>query len=407
MRFRRHRLGRIQQVRDWPGPDLGGLLISLCSADRAPDPAVLRDSGGFTWFYVDLVDDQGRGATLIWSWGLPFLPGYAKSARVGRPQLPIERPSVNLVVYEDGRESFYLLSELSPQECAWGEDGRSWRLGDCSFSWTDTPGAAGSAPIRTLTANLDLALPTGGRATGKLWLSGALRRDSPHVDDAAEGAHRPGDPACAHLWSPMIAAGPASLELNTPAGTRRIEGRGYHDRNSATRPLQTLGIQSWWWGRVALPGRDLIFYRLTPSARGAAPRDLVVEIAEDGTCRAREGAGLQMGRERRNIWGLRWPDGATFSDPDGHPVRVEVSAVLDNGPFYQRYLLRGRCGADEGYGIGENLVPDRVDTDLLRPLVRMRVHRTAGPNSMWLPLFSGDVEGRVRRLIGQRGGARV
>ena len=173
MRFRRHRLGRIQQVRDWPGPDLGGLLISLCSADRAPDPAVLRDSGGFTWFYVDLVDDQGRGATLIWSWG------------------------------------------------------------------------------------------------------------------------------------------------------------------------------------------------------------------------------------------LRWPDGATFSDPDGHPVRVEVSAVLDNGPFYQRYLLRGRCGSDEGYGIGENLVPNRVDTDLLRPLVRMRVHRTAGPNSMWLPLFSGDVEGRVRRLIGQRGGARV
>ena len=221
MRFRRHRLGRIQQVRDWPGPDLGGLLISLCSADRAPDPAVLRDSGGFTWFYVDLVDDQGRGATLIWSWGLPFLPGYAKSARVGRPQLPIERPSVNLVVYEDGRESFYLLSELSPQECAWGEDGRSWRLGDCSFSWTDTPGAAGSAPIRTLTANLDLALPTGGRATGKLWLSGALRRDSPHVDDAAEGADGPGDPACAHLWSPMIAAvvrAPVTIQGSKSAG---------------------------------------------------------------------------------------------------------------------------------------------------------------------------------------------
>jgi hypothetical protein len=115
---RRHRLGRIQQVRDWPGPDLGGLLISLCSADRAPDPAVLRNPGGFTWFYVDLVDEQGRGATLIWSWGLPFLPGYAKAARAGHPQLPIERPSVNLVVYEGGREIFYLLSELPPEQ--WG-----------------------------------------------------------------------------------------------------------------------------------------------------------------------------------------------------------------------------------------------------------------------------------------------
>jgi carotenoid 1,2-hydratase len=205
----------------------------------------------------------------------------------------------------------------------------------------------------------------------------------------------------------MIAAGQGGLELNTPTGTLRVEGRGYHDRNSAAQPLHGLGIQSWWWGRVALPGRDLIFYRLTPSTPGAAPRDLVVEIAEDGTCRAREDAGLQVGRLHRSPWGLRWPSSATFPDPDGRPVQVEVSALLDNGPFYQRYLLRSRCGSDEGYGIGENLVPDRVDTDLLRPLVRMRVHRAAGPNSMWLPLFSGDTEGRLRRLLGRSSGVRA
>jgi hypothetical protein len=107
---------------------------------------------------------------------------------------------------------------------------------------------------------------------------------------------------------------------------------------------------------------------------------------------------------RRNVWGLRWPSVASFADPDGRPVRVEVSAVLDNGPFYQRYMLRGRCGDDEAYGMGENLVPDRVDPDLLRPLVRMRVHRPAGPNSMWLPLFSGDADGRVRRMLGLSAG---
>ena len=394
-------LAKIERVRDAPGPDSGGHLIALCSADCAPDPAVLHSPGGFTWFYVDLVDDRGRGATLIWSWGLPFLPGYAQAARSGRAERPIDRPSVNLVVYEDGRERFYLLSEFPRDECVWGEDGRSWKVGDCSFAWIDSPGAAGAAPTRRLEATLDLALPTGGRATGRLWLSGPLRRD------AFEGnGNAAAEPSSTHRWTPMMAAGHGGLELNTPTGVLRVEGRGYHDRNSAELPLHGLGIGSWWWGRIALPGRDLIFYRLMPSESGCAPRDLVLELAEDGSCRVREDAGLQVGRLRRSPWGLRWPDSATFPDPDGGTVRVEVSAVLDNGPFYQRYLLRGRCGDDEGYGIGEHLVPDRVDTDLLRPLVRMRVHRAAGPNSMWLPLFSGDAEGRWSRLLG-RGAARV
>ena len=205
----------------------------------------------------------------------------------------------------------------------------------------------------------------------------------------------------------MLAASHGCLELSTPDGTIRVKGRGYHDRNSAAQPLQALGIQSWWWGRLALPGRDLIVYRLIPSQPGAVPRDLVVEFAEDGTSRVCQDARLQLGRLRRSAWGLRWPGSATFADPDGRPVHVGVTAVPEKGPFYQRYLLHGRCDGEDGYGIGESLVPDRVDTDLLRPLVRMRVHRAAGPNSMWLPLFSGDSAGRWGRLLGRAGPARA
>ena len=385
-------------------------VIELGSADRAPDPAVLHSPGGFTWFYVDLVDDRGRAATVIWSWGLPFLPGYAQSARTGRPELPINRPSVNVVVYGEGRERFYLLSELPAGECRWSADGRSWRLGRSCFSWTDTPGAGPTAPVRSLHARLDLALPTGGRVTGELSLSGALRRDPAGAPRSSVTAGA--DETSTHLWTPMIAASSGWLELHTPGGELRVQGRAYHDRNSAVEPLHALGIRSWWWGRIALPGRDLIFYRLAPSAPGAAPRDLVVELAADGSSRVRADARLQVSRLRRSPWGLRWPTGMTFLDPDGRPVQVEVSALVDNGPFYQRYLLRGRCAGDagaaeEGYGIGENLVPDRVDSDLLRPLVRMRVHRADGPNSMWLPLFSGDSEGRWARLLGRAGEVRA
>lgn len=311
------------------------------------------------------------------------------------------------MVYGGGRERFYLLSELPPDQCAWGDDDRSWRFGDSTFTWTDSPGPEGGAPIRVVEADLNLALPTGGRITGRLRVSGSLRRDPAGPRDGFAG-----DAACTHLWSPLVAAGHGTLELQTPSGDLRVEGRAYHDRNSAAQPLDRLGIDRWWWGRLALPGRDLIFYRLVPSSPGAATRDLVVEVSANGSCRLREDAGLKFSRPRLNAWGLRWPSRVTFSDPDGRPAEVEVSAVLDNGPFYQRYLLRGEVGMDEvggetGYGIGENLVPDRVDTDLLRPLVRMRVHRAEGPNSMWLPLFSGDSGGRVRRLLGLPGEVRA
>lgn len=367
-------------------------MIDLSPVDRAPDRTVLRSAGGFTWFYVDLVDDRGNGATVIWSWGLPFLPGYASAARAGRPQLPIERPSVNVVVYQGGRERFYLLSELPPDECDWSADGRSWRLGGCTFDWTDEPGTAHAAPIRTLRAELDLALPTGGRARGQLRLSGALRHDRLGGRDASAEAST-------HLWTPMIAAARGTLELRTPVGELRVEGRGYHDRNSAAQPLHSLGIRNWWWGRIALGGRDLVFYQLIPSDAGAAPRGFVVELAADGSCRSCEVTQLQVGRLRRSTWGLSWPESVRFLDPDGLPVEAKVTALLDNGPFYQRFLLRGRCGDEEGYGLGENVVPGRIDTDFLRPLVRMRVHRAAGPNSMWLPLFSGDSVGRWGRLL--------
>lgn len=375
-------------------------MIALCSADRAPDPSVLHSPGGFTWFYVDLVDDHGRGATVIWSWGLPFLPGYARAARTGRPELPIDRPSVNIVVYGPRGERFYLLSELPADQCEWGADNRSWRMGDNHFSWVDDGGRNGDAPTRTLSADLDLALPTGGRAIGRLTVAGRVRRDPTGADLGSGGSG-------SHDWTPMIAASHGALELNTPGGRIEVAGRAYHDRNSAHRPLQALGIGSWVWGRLALPGRDLIFYRLNPAAPGTVPRDIVVELGEDGSCRAREDVAVQAGPVRRSTWGLRWPSGMSFPDPDGRPVRIDVDALLDNGPFYQRYLLRGRCGDDEAYGIGENLVPARVDTDLLRPLVRMRVHRAQGPNSMWLPLFSGDSDGRWRRLLGRTGKVRA
>ena len=56
-------------------------------------------------------------AVLIWAFGLPFLPKYASQSRLGKGPKPIERPSLNVSIYKEGKLDFYLLQEYDPADC--------------------------------------------------------------------------------------------------------------------------------------------------------------------------------------------------------------------------------------------------------------------------------------------------
>ena len=71
--------------------------------------SVIHQPGGFAWWYAELLDDKGNGMVLIWSFGLPFLPGYKSANDSGKPETPLSRPSLNVALYEAGEPSFYLL----------------------------------------------------------------------------------------------------------------------------------------------------------------------------------------------------------------------------------------------------------------------------------------------------------
>ncbi len=337
---------------------------------------VLAAPGGFVWWYTDMLDEDLNGIVLIWSFGLPFLPGYASAARRGAPQTPADRPSVNVAIMRRGRLACYLLHEVAPHDAHW--DGSTWRLGSNDFRSHALDG------VRTLDVALDCPLPGGERLHGTVTLSGVARQ--PHPEDRTSHVHD---------WSPF--AGPATTSVDVTAAGERyaFTGPGYFDGNTGSGPLHDAGFSAWSWGRVARADRQLIYYLLWADD-SPSPSAVGIEIDATGHM-TRLDLDVTLRRRRRGRAGLRFPSDFDLHHDDTLWAHVRTAAVLDDGPFYLRYIVQ----TTHGHGLGEYCRVDRIDLARHRPLVQMRVQRAAGGNSMWLPLFTGPRAGRIARLLSQ------
>jgi carotenoid 1,2-hydratase len=376
-------------------------MIHIGTPASGMDPRFAVAPGGFAWWYLDVVTPEGDGLVLIWSYGLPFLPGYAGAARAGRAERPSDRPSLNVVVYRGGRPVVYLLQEYGPGDAeavagfepgadpAAGETdaGLHLRLGGSRFASRVEGGR------RRVEVEIDCAMPgTRERLRGTVRVDGVARR--------AEGGETdpPDEP---HVWTPLT--GPAHGEVALRCGDRavaRFAGRAYHDRNGGSVPLHGLGMDFWMWGRLPFRDREAIYYLLWPHGSEHPERCIGVEIDQGGKTRRIPGLRLERAEPRRTLAGLPWSARLRLLQGRDPWLEVRHTRVIDSGPFYLRFLSEATSADGErATGMGELCYPERVDQALLRPLVRMKVHRVHGGNSMWLPLFTGPHRGRVIRLL--------
>ena len=372
-------------VRTVPGNVFEGSmtpLLTIAPPTHELSRHTLDCAGGFLWWYADMLDQHGNGMVLIWSFGLPFLPGYAAAARAGRGEAPADRPSLNVSIYERGRLVFYLLQELDPGDAEWTTDG--WRFGDSVITSEERDG------VRALTATLSCPIPASDQwLRGTFSVRGTARRARP--EDGIRGIHD---------WSPLVALGHGAADLRAGNIAYRVSGRAYHDCNAGSQPLHEAGIRAWSWGRVPRGEEERIYYVLW--GESGAPEGHGVTIGADGSLDVLRLEARVTGR-RLGVAGLRHPRRIELFDRDagGAPWLVAtVASILDDGPFYTRHFIRDDTNVA---GLAEYCRTDLIDLAIHRPLVRMRVHRTHEKNSMWLPLFSGPRPGRLRRLLGQFG----
>jgi carotenoid 1,2-hydratase len=347
--------------------------------------SAMKVAGGFVWWYMDMVDEQGNGAVLIWSFGLPFLPGYTSSAREGNAAPAEKVPSLNVVVYERGEVAFYLLQTYAPEACSWEAERHRWVFGDSEIVQEDNEVGG-----RRVTVRLNCTVPhVPHRLVGTCTVEGQLRQGGTWM-----GPHDAG-----HDWSPVLAVGKARLDLRCGDRNWRFDGLAYHDRNASPVHIDGLGIRDWTWGRFCDGETTWIYYLVNPSDPFRKPTWLGLEITRDGRTRTLQ-LDAQFRRRRWDRFGMRYASALELS-MDGRPwMTVSQARVVDRGFFYLR--LASSCTLADGRtldGVSEVVAPARVDLARHRWLVSMAVHRTEAPNSMWLPLFSGPVEGRWRRLF--------
>lgn len=327
-------------------------MLDLLAPQARIDPAVLDIDDSFTWWYLDLVDDDGNGAVLIWAFALPFLAAEGPTS---------ERPSLALSVYKDGEVDFVLLTELAEGEIT--EQG--WRMGRSVFVQESRDGA------RILQAELDIDTPKGP-------VTGTLRVEGPELA-APQGATDGRD--AVHGWSPQMGIGQAALDLRCGDWNVRLEGECYRDRNFCTRPLTQLGIDRWVWGRAAIDGQLLVWYLVEgehPSQRVFIEREGRLDEVE---------VHVESRGWRRDRYGLAWAEELHIVG-DGVDLHVRQLAPLDRGPFYLRHGVTAELNGVAGRGWGELVVPDKLDRPWMRPFVNMRTQRLEG-NSICLPLFAG------------------
>ena len=355
---------------------------------RAHRSTRLAAGGGFAWWYAELLDKNENGIVLIWSYGLPFLPGYIDAARSGEAELPSERPSLNVAIYREGKPCFYALREFEPRDVRWDGDGH-WIYGDTEIR------SVVRGQQRDVHIQLDLPVKaSASRLQGEVSFSGII------PDRHGDLAQPFSIPRSAHAWTPLIAptTGDASLRWGS-SEQLQFRGRVYHDRNWSMRGLHDLGIKTWIWGRAAFGKEDRIFYVLL-GENDESPKTVGFRLAKSGIFTLEEDLEVELPTPHKTSWGMPDWSHITIKKRGRTWLHMRTSQWVDHGPFYIRKLTTAGSSLPEiARGSLEVIVPDRIDLDRHRPLVRMRVENGQGNNSMWLPLFQGDHDRKWSQLL--------
>ncbi len=347
--------------------------ISSKLSDERFDPE--KPPGGYEWWYFDAISlDKNWSVVIIFYEGNPFSPEYIQYS----DHSPADHPAISVSLYHKGKCEYYSFQEYKSGKFHWNDEEQTVSLGTNFFRREE---AGGLVEYELL---INQALASGHTIEAKLkFLSETCDEDL--IEESEEELHR------WNLLQPRAKV-TGSVNINGRKGKRSIgfTGTGYHDHNVGYEPMKD-SFDDWYWGRFHFKRSTLIYYLMNQDGKEQKKGWLIDQ---------KEGKVIDLLEEhelldhQKTLLGLNSARKLKLTGKQTE-VSIQQSTILDNGPFYQRFLseciMNNGSEISSATGISEYIKPGRIYDEKYWWMINMRL-RYLAKKPHWVQRSKGFYE---------------
>ncbi len=300
--------------------------------------------GGYVWWYVDALSEDGRfGLSIIAFIGSVFSPYYAMARRRG-PADPLNHCALNVALYGPG-VGRWTMTERGRRHVSVAPE--RFAIGPSALHW--------DGEVLTIAIDeIGMPLPVPRRVRG------TVRVRPQAVTDHVVTLNLAGN----HRWWPIAPLSTVEVDLSQP--DLRWHGPGYLDMNQGDAPIAD-GFRDWHWSRADTRHGAAVLYGGT--RRDGSVFDHGWRFDRAGIAKAF--APPPVATLRRSGWRIARE---TRGDAGQGATIIET---LEDTPFYARSLVRTHLDGEPVTAMHESLSLDRFRSPVVQAMLPFRMPRRA------------------------------